>query len=133
MPISAVRAALVGALVACSAMGVPSSAEAKKRRPIASLDATACPRFAQKNDKKAKSITFQLENRCGQPIQCTVSWEVSCPGGFGGERHSEPLELAAGAAQSLEASAATCGDGSWQISPAEWRCTFKQEGNTASR
>ena len=133
MRTSAVGSALLGViLVAGSATGVPAWAKKKGTR-IASLDASACPRFSQRVDNKARTITFRLENRCELPIHCTVTWEVNCPGGVGGERRDEPLELKGGEAQSLEASAATCGEGNWQITPAAWQCLFRSEGNTATR
>jgi hypothetical protein len=133
MRTSAVIAALLGVLVAGSAR--ENLAWGKKRaQKSAALDASACPEFSQATDPTKRAITFQLDNRCAQAIHCSIGWRVSCPGGDGGGAHEESIDIDGKARGTAEASASACGDGSWRISAAEWKCHFQPDpGDTASR
>jgi hypothetical protein len=133
MQTRAALVALLGLFVAGSA-GSPSAWAKKKVVKTAALDASGCLDFSQFTDDQARAINFKLDNTCAQPIKCSLKWQVSCPGGPDGERHDQAIDLDGKGRQSVEASAAVCGDGSWKISPAEWRCHFSSsEPNTASR
>ena len=83
---------------------------------------TGCPKYHQArvgND----GLRFELENTCGFPVACTLTWAVHCRAGAEspGERSAQ-LDLAVGASDSAFASGSACGAAGWDIDGIRWNC-----------
>jgi hypothetical protein len=83
---------------------------------------TSCPRFHQTRVGN-EGLRFELENTCGFPVDCTLTWAVHCRGGAEspGERSSQ-MELSIGASDSAFASGSACGPDGWDIDGIRWSC-----------
>lgn len=72
-------------------------------------------------DEVNQKVIVSFSNRCAQKVSCAVSWGLRC--GHGAMEAKGDLVSIDGHAESqLEASASSCGDGDWRITPPRWRC-----------
>jgi hypothetical protein len=84
-----------------------------------------CVEASQLEDaSRDDTLILKLDNGCSVPVSCTISWTVRCKNG---EAHpsSRAANIAAGASQSLEASASVCSEAGWRITPPKWSCSSK--------
>jgi len=83
---------------------------------------TGCPKYHQTRVGN-EGIQFELDNTCGFPVACTLTWAVHCRGvaESPGERSAE-LDLAVGTRGSAFASGSACGADGWDIDGIRWNC-----------
>lgn len=85
----------------------------------------SCVSFSQSADRKARTITYRLENSCQETVACSIAWKVTCRGENGDttEAHDETPTIMSGSETTLQASAASCGeDDGYEISAPVWAC-----------
>jgi hypothetical protein len=116
MSISPLAAAALAAAVTLGALGTGSVAQEKRQRVF------RCVRYNQSMGADKQSVDVGLANRCGHPVTCSIEWKVSCEEGDGTEGGSGGHELAKGEKVTVNASAASCGDGDWEIHDVRWSC-----------
>jgi hypothetical protein len=84
-----------------------------------------CTAFDQA-DKGDDGVQFTLHNSCSIPVSCAISWKLVCAPDSHKRRavhaSAAKLSLIEGAAQTADASAASCGDASWSIGDVTWTC-----------
>jgi len=85
----------------------------------------ACTSFDQ-TDRGDDKVAFTIHNACSIPVDCSLSWRVTCAPDSRKRRASHPaavkLAILGGDSQSAEASAALCGDDAWTIDSVQWSC-----------
>ena len=119
-PQHAVLLALVGlGLTLAPGLGAAPGGKRSARRDRV---ITSCPRFHQARVGN-EGLRFELENNCGFPVACTLTWAVHCRGvaESPGERSAE-LDLAVGTRGSAFASGSACGADGWDIDGIRWNC-----------
>jgi len=119
-PQHAVLLALVGlGLTLAPGLGAAPGGKRSARRDRV---ITSCPRFHQARVGN-EGLRFELENNCGFPVACTLTWAVYCrgPAESPGERSSQ-MDLAIGASDSAFASGSACGPDGWDIDGIRWTC-----------
>lgn len=120
---AALGAALVTSALAPSSV---SMAQGSARRP---QRVSRCVKYSQTMGSDKQSVDIGLANRCRFAVSCTVEWRVSCESdgaGNSGEA-ARSLDLGAGARQTINASAARCGDESWEVQDIRWTCERQQD------
>ena len=84
-----------------------------------------CTSFTQK-EKDEATLSIELRNSCSMPVDCKVTWRVVCapdaPKRRASHAKSSKFTLKEGAEQTLEASAALCGDDSFTLDHVTWGC-----------
>jgi hypothetical protein len=113
------RARWAGLALALSLL-VPSVVAADHHKSV-----SECTSFDQV-DKGETNVEMTVHNSCSIAVSCDVTWRVVCVPGGNKRRSVHPgaakLTLEENTSQAAEASAAVCGDGSWQIDAIEWSC-----------
>lgn len=101
-------------------IAVPVATAERPRRSLAS-----CTVFDQV-DSGDDRVALTIGNQCTVPVRCELSWRVICAPDSKNRRASHrgkaSLSLASSSTGSAEASAAICGDDSWQIDSVRWSC-----------
>jgi len=103
-------------------IGLPVVAVAEGTTKIKSI--SNCTSFDQ-SDKGDDAVELNVHNSCAVQIDCTVTWKVTC---VDAKKHKtahpeeHKLSVTEGTSSSLDASAAVCGDNSWQIDDISWSC-----------
>ncbi|HET9622844.1 MAG TPA: hypothetical protein VFP84_15830 [Kofleriaceae bacterium] len=114
-----------GATCALASVLLLSPARADRAKSV-----TSCASFAQREEGDAK-VAFTIRNACAMPLDCTVSWQVTCAPESKKRRavHADrtKLTLPEGTAASAEASAAACGADGWVIDAVQWSCQPAKE------
>ena len=89
-----------------------------------------CTSFDQV-DKTGDTVDLTIHNTCSIPVDCELTWRVVCEPEAKKRRSVHPQDvkvtITEGASQSTEASAAVCGDGSWQLDAVEWSCQANKD------
>jgi hypothetical protein len=84
-----------------------------------------CTAFDQA-EKGEDGMEMTIHNKCTIPVDCTLSWRVVCAPKSKARRSVHPgsakFAVTEGAAQSTAATAAVCGDDSWEIGDVQWTC-----------
>lgn len=80
-----------------------------------------CTQVRVEVDAAGHKVLVGLQNACETRVGCTVSWNLRC-GRRRSEARSERVWVEGRAEHQVEASASTCGDEDWAISPPRWRC-----------
>ena len=111
-------AALAAALVlvaACASLGAAGERSARDgaRGP--------CARAQVHVDEEHQKVLVSFGNRCEEKLSCQVSWAVRCGKGASEEK-SDRVTIEGHGESQVEASAVSCGDGDWRITPPRWRC-----------
>ena len=90
----------------------------------------SCTDFDQA-DKGEDKVQFTIKNSCSIPVDCSISWRVVCAPTSKKRRAVHPsvvkLALADNSSQTADASAAICGDDSFQIDSIQWSCRPNEE------
>jgi len=120
-PIRARRRSCVLALLVC--LCIPTLAAADdppRRRPV-----SACTRFDQRASGE-DAVDLVVANRCAIPVDCSVTWTVTCapesPKRRSTKREGAAFRLEPTTSQTTTASAARCGGDGWQITAITWSC-----------
>lgn len=104
--------------------GVRTSTEAIAK-PKAKKRVARCVRYNQVLGGDKQSVDISLRNRCRVPMTCSVEWKITCDAD---EADAEPrdfakvVELGKGMRESVNASAAACGDDGWAVDDIKWDC-----------
>lgn len=92
-----------------------------------------CTSFDQE-DKGEDKVQFTIKNTCTVPVDCSVSWRVVCAPDSKKRRKVHPgssklvlLVEAEKSSQSVDASAAMCGDDAWTMDQIQWGCQPNKE------
>lgn len=89
-----------------------------------------CTAFDQQ-DKGDASVEMTVHNSCSVPVDCDVTWTVTCAPDTKKRKSTHPsavkLTIGEGLSQTAEASAAVCGDDSWEISSVNWSCQANKD------
>jgi hypothetical protein len=89
-----------------------------------------CTAFDQA-DKGEAEVEFILHNSCSVPIECAITWQVTCAPTSHKRRSVHPgaakLALVEQTTQSTSTSAQVCGDDSWAIENVNWSCAPSKE------
>jgi hypothetical protein len=125
-PHTAVLLALIGIALAPSLAAAPR----RQRSALKKRALTNCPAFHQSRIGN-EGLRFDLQNNCGVPVVCSLSWSVHCRGSAEspGERSSS-LELAIGTTDGVVASGSACGPDGWDIDGIHWSCQPQPAGRT---
>jgi len=92
--------------------------KAKKSRSL-----SRCVKYGQHLGEDKQSVDISLRNRCRMPVSCSVEWKITCDGEDGaGHESADVLRLVKGARETLNASAAACGDEGWAVDDIKWEC-----------
>jgi hypothetical protein len=83
-------------------------------------------------DERGHKVVVSFDNRCDARIGCEVSWSLRCGKG-GAEEKSEVLRMDAHTGGEVIASALSCGDDDWHISPPRWRCDEPEDPVNGSK
>lgn len=122
MRLSPMWVALGAALVTGALAPTPvSMAQGEKPRH---QRVSRCVKYSQTMGGDKQSVDIGLANRCRFAVSCTVEWRVSCDSdgaGAAGEA-AQSLELGKGDRQTINASAARCGDDGWEVQDIRWTC-----------
>jgi hypothetical protein len=75
-------------------------------------------------DYKVNSIAVTVANQCTMGVRCSIAWSVVCGSGTTKSAHpgQRQLSVEASGHAAIEASAALCGDQSWEISGLTYDC-----------
>jgi hypothetical protein len=117
--IAAARAAALAAVLA----GVAGESYAYADEP--------CTRAQVTVDESGHKVIVAFDNRCDARIGCEVHWSLRCGKGSAEEK-SETLRMDAHTESQVTASALSCGDADWRISPPRWRCDQPEDAVTQS-
>jgi hypothetical protein len=84
-----------------------------------------CTSF-QQSEKRDDALELALHNSCSMPVDCKVTWRVTCapdsPKRRTAHAKTSKFTLASGTGTATEASAAECGDDSFSIDQVQWGC-----------
>jgi hypothetical protein len=80
-----------------------------------------CTRAHVATDEDNHKVVVSFDNRCTQRISCDVAWSLRCGHGDVVAK-AESVSMGDHSAAEVTASAASCGDEAWRISPPRWRC-----------
>jgi hypothetical protein len=96
---------------------------AATRPAVAQTSANDCLRFSFEEGEKA--LLYQAQNDCERPLDCRMSYVVSCEDGKGRVTSSSPLRFAFALSKhgkrELILSARQCKQG-WTIADVNWTC-----------
>jgi len=84
-----------------------------------------CVRYGQTMGSDKQSVDIKLRNRCRVPVSCSLERKVSCDADEAGtdpREFADVMKLSKGARDSINASAAACGDDGWAITDITWEC-----------
>lgn len=105
-------------------LSLPAAADRHSR------SVSECTTFDQ-SDKGEDAIAFTIRNSCSVPVDCSITWQVVCAPASKKRRSVHPsttkLSLTSGSTSSADASAAVCGDDSWQIADVSWSCAVNND------
>ena len=76
-------------------------------------------------DSEGKRLEVAFKNRCESRVTCKVDWQLRC-GADARQKRNDEIRLDGHAEERLSLSAASCGEGDWEISPPRWRCEEPQ-------
>ena len=76
-------------------------------------------------DSDGKRLEVAFRNRCDARVTCKVDWQLRC-GRDGKQKRNDEVRLDGRGEERLSLSAASCGEGDWEISPPRWRCEAPQ-------
>lgn len=76
---------------------------------------------ALEQSTEGQKLELMLKNGCGQELSCNVGWSVRC-GRSAARRDGETFGLVENERRTVTASAADCGNDSWQIGDIRWSC-----------
>ncbi len=88
-----------------------------------------CTRAHVTVDESGRTVVVAFDNRCDARIGCEVHWSLRCGKGSAEEK-SEALRMDAHTESQVTASALSCGDADWRISPPRWRCDQPEDAVT---
>lgn len=91
-------------------LGVTSSARAEH-----------CTDGKVRLDSDGRRLEVAFRNRCDARVTCKVDWQLRCGEG-GRQKRNDEVRLDGRGEERLSLSAASCGEGDWEISPPRWRC-----------
>jgi hypothetical protein len=101
-------------------ISIPVATADRARKSLAS-----CTVFDQV-DKGDEVVAFTIHNSCSVPIDCRITWRVVCAPESKSRRASHPgkamISISGASTGAAEASAAMCGDDSWQLDSVQWSC-----------
>jgi hypothetical protein len=121
-PLRARWASCALALLVCAA--APAAADHHK-------SLSDCTSFDQADKPAGDAVELTIHNTCSIPIDCELTWRVVCEPEAKRRRSVHPQDvrvtITEGTSQSTDASAAVCGDGSWQIDGVEWSCQANKD------
>lgn len=84
-----------------------------------------CTSF-QQTEKDEATLSIALHNSCSMPVDCKVTWRVVCapdaPKRRASHAKSSKFTLKEGGDNTVEASAAMCGDDSFTLDQVQWGC-----------
>jgi hypothetical protein len=122
-PVGSMRPATWTRVLACAlalSICVPVALADRGTKSIAS-----CATFGQQ-DKGDDKVELSINNACGIPVDCSITWRVVCAPESRKRRavHAGLAKMALpdGATQTAEASAAICGHDGWSIDSIAWTC-----------
>ena len=87
------------------------------------LSAKRCVQYSQKMERGQSGVAIRLRNRCQSAVSCSVEWRLVCGGGAAGGVEAASMDLARGEAREVSASAATFGEGDWEVTDVRWTCS----------
>ena len=84
-----------------------------------------CTSFTQ-TEKGEDAFELSVHNSCKAQLDCSISWKVVCAPQSTKRRavhpHNQKFTLTAGTGNTVEASAASCGDEAFSIEHVTWSC-----------
>lgn len=93
--------------------------------PSRSAYADHCTDGHVRLDSDGKRLEVAFHNRCDQRVTCKVDWQLRC-GKDAKQARLDEVHLDGKAEERVSLSAASCGEGDWEISPPRWRCEEPQ-------
>jgi hypothetical protein len=122
------RARWAGSALALLSLLVSTTAGADKdavRKKPARQSIADCATFVQK-DSGETTVDFTVDNACSIPVECTVTWSLTCAPDVP-KRRSKKFEgasftLASTETKTTTASADRCGSDGWAIADVSWSC-----------
>jgi len=100
--------------------------------PSHALANDRCTEVHVEVDAQGHKVLVDLKNSCEARVGCHVTWTLRCGHGRAEER-GEKVWIEGRTDQRVEASAASCGDDDWQISPPRWRCDETHATTTTTK
>lgn len=92
---------------------------------VAQKSLADCTSFTQV-EKDESTLSLAVHNSCSMPVDCKVQWRVVCAPDSKKRRaahlKTSKFTLKEGTENSLEASAALCGDDSFTLDQVQWGC-----------
>lgn len=101
---------------------------AVKQRSVAE-----CTSFEQRDREAGDGVDLTVTNACGIAVSCSVEWTLTCAPESKKHRVRTrsrqvfALEGSGTPAQTVPATAASCGDAGWQLTNIVWQCTPKRD------
>lgn len=92
-----------------------------------------CTSFEQRDREAGDGVDLTVSNACGVAVSCSIAWTLTCAPESKKHRVSTrsrlvfALEGSGTPAQTVSASAASCGDAGWQLANIVWQCAPKKE------
>lgn len=84
-----------------------------------------CTSF-QQSEKADDALELAVHNSCSIPVDCKITWRVTCapdaPKRRAVHAKSQAFRLAPGTGSTTQASAAVCGDDSFTLDHVQWSC-----------
>ena len=122
-------------LLVCTAMIIGVSFEGSSPSLTSAKDAVAepkkkvrksrCVRYNQVLGGDKQSVDISLRNRCKAAVTCSVEWKVTCdsdPADAEAKDFARVVEIGGRDRESVNASAAVCGDDGWAVDDIKWEC-----------